>query len=78
MHTCYLMGPRILTGITIYKAQTHMKGVSITTQFRFKGPQSNHDASTQTSRSTNPKHVSLRGGRRKLSIKKSKRAEILL
>lgn len=39
MHTCYLMGPRTLTGITI-KHKAHMKGASITSQFRFKGPQS--------------------------------------
>ena len=60
-----------------YKAQTHMKGASITTQFRFKGPQSKSWC-FHSNKQVYKSQTCFFKGKKKISIKKSKRAEILL
>ena len=60
MHT---MGPRTLTDMTI-KHKPIWKVFQLLHSLDLSDPKANNDASTQTSKSTNPKHVSLRGGRR--------------
>ena len=58
-----MTGPRTLTGITI-KHKPIWKVLQLLHSLDLRESKANHDASTQTNKSTNSKHVSLRGGRR--------------